>query len=156
MVCAYKGLCVILHISHSRCLRPWEETFDELELAQSEAERRDSTASVLQLPQHSKGLGYESSSGSMNDLESGSGGFSSRSSLRTFGPKNDGWESESWVEEYRSKVLLRKVFDRSVWTKNETLRVLQDRIVIGANFWALVVTIPLTVVFVALPKGNYY
>lgn len=155
MVCAYKGLCVILHISHSRCLRPWEQTLDELELVQAEVEQRDSS-SVLQLPQHPRSLGYESSTGSIKDLEGGSGEFSSKSSLRTFGPKNDALENESWIGEYRRKMLLRKVFDKSVWTKNETLRVLQDRIVIGANFWALVITIPLTVVFVALPKGNYY
>lgn len=62
----------------------------------------------------------------------------------------------SWVENYQKKPFLQKVFDESTWTQDHTLRVLQGRIVLGANIWALIITIILTVVFAALPKGNYF
>ncbi|KAH6712985.1 regulator of G protein-like protein [Leptodontidium sp. MPI-SDFR-AT-0119] len=32
----------------------------------------------------------------------------------------------------------------------------EDQIVFGANIWALIITIPLTVAFVALPKGKFF
>ena len=78
-----------------------------------------------------------------------------RMSMNTFGPKNE-WERERWVQAYQQRRLVRKVFEKSVWTQDETLRVLQDRIVLGANFWSLIITVPMTVVFVALPRGNYF
>ena len=75
--------------------------------------------------------------------------------MQTFGPKNS-FDDAIWVEKYHRKPVIRKVFDKSTWTQDETLRVLQDRIVLGANLWAVVLTIPLTVVFVAFPKGNLF
>lgn len=58
---------------------------------------------------------------------------------------------------YEKRPILSKVFEKkSVWTQDETLRILQDKIVLGANVWAVILTIPLTVIFVALPKGNFY
>jgi len=78
-----------------------------------------------------------------------------RTSMNTFGPKNE-WERERWVQAYQQRRLVRKVFEKSVWTQDETLRLLQDRIVLGANVWSFIVTVPMTVVFVALPRGNYF
>lgn len=75
--------------------------------------------------------------------------------MNTFGPKNE-WERERWVRAYERRSLARKLFEKSVWTQDETLRLLQDRIVLGANVWSFIITVPLTVVFVALPRGNYF
>lgn len=77
------------------------------------------------------------------------------SSLQTFGPKNS-FDGAAWAESYEKKSLIKKIFDKETYTQDETLRVLQDKIVLGANLWALIITIPLTVVFVALPKGNFF
>jgi hypothetical protein len=73
-----------------------------------------------------------------------------RSPMNTFGPKNE------WERAYQRRRLVRKVFEKSVWTQDETLRVLRDRIVLGANVWSFIVTTPMMVVFVALPSGNYF
>jgi hypothetical protein len=51
---------------------------------------------------------------------------------------------------------MRKVFDKTVWVQDDTLRLLQDNIVLGSNIWAIIITIPLTVVFTALPAGNFF
>jgi hypothetical protein len=75
--------------------------------------------------------------------------------METFGPKNS-FDHTSWIEKYQEKPLLRRVFDQTTWTQDEALRVLQEKIVLGANLWALIITIPLTVIFVAIPKGNFY
>ena len=78
-----------------------------------------------------------------------------RTSMNTFGPKNE-WERKRWVQAYQRRRLVWKVFEKSVWTQDETLRVLQDRIVLDANVWSFIVTVPMTMVFVALPSGNYF
>jgi len=76
-------------------------------------------------------------------------------SMATFGPKNS-FDSASWISSYEKKSVISKVFDKSVWTQDGTLRILQDRIVLGANFWGVILTVTFTVWFVALPKGNFY
>jgi hypothetical protein len=68
----------------------------------------------------------------------------------------NGFDSESLVEKYEKKPLIRKVFDKSVWTQDEALRDLQNRIVLGSNLWPLAITIPLTVILLVTPKGNFY
>lgn len=73
-----------------------------------------------------------------------------------FGENNAGYIHEPWVEGYKKKGVLRKVFETSVKVQDQTVRVLQDRIARMAQVWAGIWTIVLTVVFVALPKGNFY
>jgi len=148
MVAAYKGLCIIMHKSHARNLRPWEQDMDS-ELGDS---RRNSYASTA-----NRNVQMASRTGNYEDMDSAKDDRSSfrPTSLQTFGPKNS-FDGAAWIEKYEKKPLFRKVFDKTTWTQDETLRVLQDRIVMGANIWALIVTIPLTVVFVAIPKGNFY
>ena len=83
-------------------------------------------------------------------------GMSTHASMLTFGPKNS-YQQERWVGEYEKKPLLKKVFnEKSVWTQEETLRLLQDKIVIGAHLWGAIITIPLTIAFTALPVGNFF
>ena len=146
MVAAYKGLCVILHKGHYRNLRPWEQDVDS-EIGDS---RRHSDASTAN---HT--VQMASRIGNHGNLDKSDAGSFRPSSLETFGPKNS-FDYASWIEKYQQKPLLRKVFDQTTWTQDETLRVLQDKIVFGANLWALITTIPLTVIFVAIPKGNFY
>jgi hypothetical protein len=138
---AFKGLCMILHHKHTRNLRPWE--YGGIELNSVSATIRHKT---------------QPSDGS-RDLESGT------STLRpcwqpawmsTFGPKNS-YEAERCLGSYERKPLLKKIFlDDCVWTQEEALRLLQDRIVRGAHLWGLIITVPLTVIFTALPNGNLF
>lgn len=146
MIAAYKGLCVILHKSHVRNLHPWElPDLDE------EAGRRssyDSTAGnrTIQLADRAETYA-ESDNKSISKFRP--------SSLQTFGGRNS-FEDEDWVQAYQKKPLVSKIFERSVWTQEEALRVLQDKIVLGANVWGLILTFVCTVVFVILPAGNLY
>jgi hypothetical protein len=150
IIAAYKGLCLILHTAHSRNLRPWELADDISIQSQTERSWRDSSASSTACRDMKLA---ESPDMELKDEEA-SLRFS-RTSMSTFGPKNE-LERERWVQAYQRRSLVRKVFEKSVWTQDGTLRVLQDRIVLGANVWSFIITMPLTVVFVALPRGNYF
>lgn len=142
-IAAYKGLCVILHAKgKTRNLRPWED------MDSAYTTRRDDEESTLAL----------------SDAQS----FSKRSaansyitekrrpmSFDTFGSANT-YQDEPWVLRYEQKTLHQKVEDTSVWVQDDTLRLLQDKIAVGARIWATFGTLVITIVFVALPKGNYY
>jgi hypothetical protein len=146
MVASYKGLCVILHKSHARNLHPWEQDVGS-ELGET---RRSSCQSVTNWSVQRADRTRQS-----DKIMKGDAVSFQHSSRLTFGPKNS-FDQESWVEKYQRKTVLQRVFDQSTWTQDDTLRALQDKIVLGANVWALIITIVLTVVFVALPKGNYF
>ncbi len=146
MVAAYKGLCILLHHSHSRNLRPWELDAD----AELGEERRDSFSSTAQ-----RDVQMASRTGHYDDTDKEDNMSFRSTSMQTFGPKNS-FDDTRWVEKYRKEPLLKKVFEQSTWTQDETLRILQDRIVLGANLWAIILTVVCTVVFVALPKGSFY
>ena len=146
MVAAYKGICVILHRTHVRNLRPWEQSLDD-ELADSV---RNSTSSSA-----NRDVQMASRTGNYDDSDMDETGSFRQAIMSSFGPKNS-FEGAEWIEKYQKKPMLKKIFEKSVWTQDDALRVLQDRIVLGANVWAIILTIPLTVMFVALPKGNFY
>ncbi|EHL03693.1 hypothetical protein M7I_0339 [Glarea lozoyensis 74030] len=160
-VAAYKGLCVIMYFSHSRALRPWEQNLDE-ELTDVEVDRRGSSASDQRGAQVSSSDGPQSQTppdyvdSNATTQEDSQQGYSRPTSMRSFGPKNSYYENANWKSRYERKSLFRKIFDRETYTQDPALKFLQDRIIIGAVIWAVIITIPLTVVFVALPKGNYY
>jgi hypothetical protein len=156
LIAAYKGLCVILHSSHSRDLRPWEHESDAgAELGQAASTHSFSGASIVR--------GHTSRASSENsDYEDYKCYVDSPDSLRlrpdsqrTFGSRND-WVNAEWVSKYEKKNIISKIFEKNVWTQNEALKVLQDKIVLGANIWALIITVPLTAGFVALPNGNFF
>lgn len=152
MVAAYKGLCVILHKSHVRNLRPWEQGLD-IEMGQSS--RRNSNASTADRNTQMASRTGHFELDSDSDKQDASSTWES-TNLSTFGPKNNYWSTAAWVESYAKRPLLAKVFETSVWTQDETLRLLQDRIVLGANLWALILTTAFTVVCVAIPAANLY
>jgi hypothetical protein len=148
MVASYKGLCVILHHSHTRNLRPWEQDFDS-EMGES---RRHSFSSTAQ-----RGVQLALRTGHYEDLNKEEESSIFRPvSHQTFGPKNS-FDNAQWFENYKKRSILSKVFDKhNVWTQDETLRLLQDKIVLGANLWGLILTAISTIVFTALPKGGFY
>jgi len=128
-------------------LRPWED--DDDTLADSE----------LATARTAKSFKTEDTDSTMelNELKGGGHGSVKKSawSLSTFGAANS-FDDEPWIARYQRKSLLRRVFDKSVRVQEEGVRILQDRIVMQSNIWSLAITIIVVVVFVALPKGNFY
>ncbi|KAI4210053.1 MAG: hypothetical protein LQ351_007043 [Letrouitia transgressa] len=129
-VAAYKGLCVIVHSTHSRGLRPWEQFGDAASLTSFDAddEATLSTDEVYSMSHRSKRA----------------------ISMDTFGTSNS-FDHELWVEKYKKKPLLQRIFTKQIWVQDETIRLLQDRIVIQSYIWSVMLTIPLTALIVALP-----
>ena len=133
-VAAYKGLCVILHTSHHRALRPWEQFGEE-----------PSNTSFDGSPEEEANLSTE-----MFNMAS-----HSRSCVPfdTFGASNS-YSHQMWVENYKQKPLFKKIFTKSVFVQEQAMRLLQDRIVKQSHAWALVISIVLTALVVALPQAN--
>ncbi|KAH0556913.1 hypothetical protein GP486_005296 [Trichoglossum hirsutum] len=127
LVAALKGLCLILHNKHTRSVRPWEQFGEDLP---SFVEGDDETITAEKRREH-------------------------RASLSTFGRANT-FNQESWAEKYKKKPVLRKVFDQKTWVQDETVRKLQDNIVLQSYLWSVIIGVPLVALFVALPSGNYY
>ena len=137
MIAAYKGLCVIIHTSHARALRPWEQFGDGASLSSfdsaSEDEATLSTEDVYSMS------------------ERGKRGRRSNISMDTFGTSNS-YGHESWVEKYKGLGTVRKVFAKQIWIQDETVRLLQDKIVMQSHVWALSVCLPLQALICALPE----
>lgn len=149
LIAAYKGLCVIMHQSHNRNLRPWEQILEE---EADEESGRNSFESSSQ-----RRIQLATRTGDDHDKKTDGISICQTSTLSSFGPKNDTSEfEEKWGSIYKKKNLVRKIFDKTVWTQDENLRLLQDKIVMGAIAWSFIITVPLTAIFVALPKGNFY
>lgn len=136
-VAALKGLCVIIHTNHHRALRPWEQFDDGASFSSLDRSGDDeanlSTDEVFSMTSR-KGKGI---------------------SMDTFGTSNS-YSHELWVEKYSAKPAIQKIFAKSIWVQDETIRLLQDKIVMQSHIWAISFTIPLTALVVALPKGNFY
>lgn len=137
-IAAYRGLCVIIHTGHKRALRPWEQF----------------GSSGLK-PSKPTGNFDEEADLSSDDIFPMTGSSTLRSSrtasLDTFGTANT-FGHETWVSAYKKKPLLQKIFAKSVWVQDETIRVLQDRIVWQSYLAATMASIPLTAIVIALPK----
>ena len=134
-VAAYKGLCVIIHTSHHRALRPWEQFSEEGSLTSfdgsPEEEANLSTDNMFNMTSRSR----------------------SCVSLDTFGTSNS-YSHELWVEKYQQKPLFKKIFTKSVFVQEQAMRLLQDRIVKQSHAWALIISVVLTALVVALPQAN--
>lgn len=134
-VAAYKGLCMIVHSTHSRNLRPWEQFGpDSASIASFDVtERHDEEANLSSEDVYS--LSHRSKRGI---------------SLDTFGTSNS-YGHELWVDRYRKQPLIRKIFTKQIWIQDQTVRLIQDRIVIQSHLWSLLITILLTALIVGLP-----
>lgn len=85
----------------------------------------------------------------------GGGGKKRHVALEAFGTANS-YGHEIWVEKYRAKMMVRKVFDKTVWVENENIRIMQDKVALQALIWSIIVTVPLTVLFTAVPAGKFF
>ena len=129
-VAAHKGLCVIIHSSHNRALRPWEQFGNTISNAYvrvvvDEEAGRDDMSMTTTTPK--------------------------KVSFDPFGkPSSD--EREAWTEQYEKTPIMRKIMTPKIWIQEKTIRVLQDRIVIQSHFMSTLITIPLTAFFIVLPE----
>ncbi|KAL9065101.1 MAG: hypothetical protein Q9161_008448 [Pseudevernia consocians] len=134
-VAAYKGLCVIIHTSHRRALRPWEQFSENVSLTSfdvgPEEEAYLSTDDMFSMVSRSR-----------NGV-----------SLDTFGTSNS-YSHEVWVEKYKQKHLFEKIFTKSIWVQEQAVRLLQDKIVKQSHAWALIISLLLTALVVALPQAD--
>lgn len=71
------------------------------------------------------------------------------------GPSNS-YEDQPWLVKYEKRNIVRKIFDREVWIQEPALRQIQDTISLQAAGVALVTSLVLTAIFMALPKGRLY
>lgn len=85
----------------------------------------------------------------------GGGGKKRHVALEAFGTANS-YGHEIWVEKYRAKMMVRKIFDKSIWVENESIRIMQDKVALQALIWSILVTVPLTVLFTAVPAGKFF
>jgi hypothetical protein len=162
LIASAKGLCVLLHRLHTREIHPWEldsnpysnldedsKTFAD-ELAQGH--RISSTTSQTELVEIPKGV--ESSSASMDyiDLEARPKAPTNSVTLRLspLGPRNE-FKGEAWVERWRNMSPWQRVRLRKVWMKEEGLRLMQNKIIVQAELWSLMLVILVEVGIVACP-----
>jgi hypothetical protein len=135
------GICLVLYAVRGRHLRPWEQFSS------------DSSRSVFSDSDEATLVGNDAHS--MSPSKSPSKRKTRRVALETFGTANS-YGHEVWVEKYRAKMMIRKVFDKTIWVENENVRIMQDRVALQAFVWSLVVTALLTAPFMALPGGHYF
>lgn len=135
LIAAYRGLCVLLHRLHTRNIRPWESADGD---HRSRHPQDDEEASL-----GDKTLKYEDTTSNWPVK------------MEVFGAANN-YSGEPWVEKEEQKSLWKRISDRKVTVQPGGLSIIQNRIIRQAECWALIITIPLTVGFVALPKGNLY
>ncbi|CAF9919552.1 MAG: hypothetical protein ALECFALPRED_001215 [Alectoria fallacina] len=134
-VAAYKGLCVIIHTSHRRALRPWEQVSEDASLTSFDGG-----------PEEEANLSTDNMFSMATRRRNGV-------SLDTFGTSNS-YSHELWVDKYKKKHLFQKIFTKSIWVQESAMRLLQDKIVKQSHAWALIISVLLTALVVALPQAN--
>ena len=134
-VAAYKGLCVIIQTSHRRALRPWEQISEEISLTSFDGG-----------PEEEANLSTDNMFSMATRRRNGV-------SLDPFGTSNS-YSHELWVDKYKKQHLFQKIFTKSIWVQESAMRLLQDKIVKQSHAWALIISVLLTALVLALPQAN--
>lgn len=132
IITASQGLCVLLHRMHTRQFRAWE----------TKDYTNDDDEAML------KGL-------DINFINYESTKSKWPVKMEVFGAANN-YSGEPWVDHYHRKNWVRKLFEKRVHVQEAGLKAIQNRMIRQAEAWALIITIPLTIGFVAIPNGNFY
>lgn len=174
-IAAYKGLCVIIHKSHCRALRPWEQFVDvegggaaaggssaggsdnlnddSTSIYTGQNIHLDEEAALGHVNNHHHNHNHKNNNVSTDDVYSLSQRSKKGISLDTFGTSNS-YGHELWVDRYRKQSLWKKIFAKQIWVQDQTVRLIQDRIVLQSHMWSLIFSVPLTALFVALPVSG--
>ena len=89
-----------------------------------------------------------------NDKDPNYSTYSMQESVDSIQSSNS-YEDAPWVIKYQKRNLIRKVFDREIWIQEPALRHIQDMIFLQSMLCALAVTLVITAIFVAVPKGGF-
>lgn len=172
LLCGANGICLVLYATHDRHLRPWEQLYsdgwstqntssslssddsDEATLAWSDQIVLSSSSPSSPPPSHHHNSQHHRSNTNTSS-GGGNGGKKRHVALEAFGTANS-YGHEIWVEKYQAKMMVRKIFDKSIWVENESIRIMQDKVALQAFIWSIIITIPLTVLFTAVPAGKYF
>lgn len=156
MIAAYKGLCIILHASGKvRNLKPWEDE-DSLTLYSgtngSLTKLRDDEESTIAASlTHSDAISLSKASKNGDKAST----LKRPHSFDTFGSANT-FNDEPWVERYEKRAVIKKVFEKNTWVMDDSIRLIQDKIILQSQAWGMFATTLTIIVFTALPKGNFY
>ena len=132
IIAASQGLCVLLHRMHTRQHHAWE----------TKDYANDDDEAML------KGL-------DVNFISYENTKSKWPVKMEVFGPANS-YGAEPWVDHYSRKTWWGKLFEKRIPVRENGLKSIQNRMIRQAEAWALLITIPLTIAFVAIPKGNLY
>lgn len=163
LLCGANGICLVLYATHDRHLRPWEQLYNgnwSMQNTSSEEDSDETTLAwsdenILSSPPSPPPSNHHRHHRSNTNTSSGNGGKKRHVALEAFGTANS-YGHEIWVEKYQAKMMVRKIFDRSVWVENENIRIMQDKVALQALIWSIIATVPLTVLFTAVPAGKYF
>jgi hypothetical protein len=152
MVAAYKGLCVILHASgRVRNLKPWEDADSVFTDNTYRMDDEEATLALSDAQSIAKSMGSKKSAAT----SAATSGLKRPKSFDTFGTSNT-YADEPWVSEYEKRPLAQKVFEKSTWVQEDSVRLVQDKIILQSQVWGVILTTVITAVFVALPAGNFF
>ncbi|MCJ1453950.1 hypothetical protein MMC28_004299 [Mycoblastus sanguinarius] len=132
IIAASQGLCVLLHRLHTRQYHAWETK--DYPQDDEEAMLKDININFIN---------YEKTKSKWPVK------------MEVFGPANN-YHGEPWVHHYSRKPWYRRLFEKRVHVRDNGLKSIQNRMIRQAEAWALLITIPLTIGFVAMPKDNLY
>lgn len=157
MIAAYKGLCVILHASGKvRNLKPWEDedsltmySGTQSSLNKNYRDDEESTLAVSVTQSDAASVSKASKNGEKSST------LKRPRSFETFGSANT-FDDEPWVERYEKKPVMKKVFENNTWVMDDGVRLIQDKIILQSQVWGVFATVVTTVVFVVVPKGNFF
>ena len=151
LVASCKGLCILLYRRNTRESRPWELGGSDATLL----EEGRAQSSLPPTPPYIRTPTPSVPSCKNYDPDSfPSSFFDDR--LSTFGPSNKRFREEQWYARWTHRPWWRKLMIQKLEVKEEGLRLLQNKIVKQADWWATIVAFPLIIVLVALPKGNFF
>ena len=146
-VAGSNGICLVLYVTKDRHLRHWEQLMtDTTQLV---------SAKLYDDEQSDQRTFAGSDVYSISNTSSGMGKRKGHFALEAFGTANS-YGHEVWVEKYRTKMVIRKIFDSTIWVENEHVRLMQDRIALQSVIWSVIVTLLLTVLFLVLPRGHAF
>ena len=131
-IAASQGLCILLHRMHTRQYHAWET---------KDYTANDDEAMLKGLDINF--VNYESTRSKWPVK------------MEVFGPANN-YGGEPWVNHYAQKPWYKRLFEKRVQVHETGLKKIQNRMIRQAEAWALIITIPLTIGFVAMPQGDLY
>ena len=136
LILSSRGLCLILHRMHHRQRHAWETKVAPL--ADDEEMLKADFSTVMG---QGGAISYESTRPSWPVK------------MEVFGPSNN-YSGEGWVRGHESKSWWRKLFEHRVRIQDEGLSRVQNMMIRQAEVWAAVMTLPLLILFLALPNAN--